>query len=218
MNYKYYLFDLDGTLTDPGIGITNSVMYALDKFGIHVSDRSELYPFIGPPLTDSFRKYFDFTEEQALQAVEYYREYFSAGGIFENKVYKGIPEMLEELKAGNAVIALATSKPYEFSVQILEHFDLYQYFDYVGAATMDGRISRKADVIRHLLDELGDIDMESVLMVGDRDQDIDGAKANCLHCAGVLWGYGSKDELMNAGADYLLAIPSDLINLQRETE
>lgn len=213
MKYKYYLFDLDGTLTDPGIGITNSVMYALEKFGIHVSDRRELYPFIGPPLTDSFRKYFDFTEEQALQAVEYYREYFRAGGIFENKVYQGIPEMLEELKAGNAVIALATSKPYEFSVQILEHFGLYRYFDHVGAATMDGRISRKSDVIRHLLDELGDMDKASVLMVGDRDQDVNGAKANGLHCAGVLWGYGSNDELVNAGADYIVSAPCDIPGL-----
>ena len=218
MKYKYYLFDLDGTLTDPGIGITNSVMYALEKFGIHVSNREELYPFIGPPLTDSFIKYFDFSEKQVLQAVEYYREYFRADGIFENKVYKGIPEMLGELKAGDAVIALATSKPYEFSVQILEHFGLYQYFDYIGAATMDGRISRKADVIRHLLGELGDADTGSVLMIGDRDQDIEGAKANGLHCVGVLWGYGSKDELMNAGADYLLAAPSDLINIQKEAK
>ena len=210
MKYKYYLFDLDGTLTDSGIGITNSVMYALEKFGTHISDRSELYPFIGPPLTDSFRKYFDFTEDQALQAVEYYREYFRAGGIFENEVYKGIPEMLEELKARNAVIALSTSKPYEFSVQILEHFGLRQYFDFIGAATMDGRVSKKADVIRQILDELGDIDAASVLMVGDRDQDVDGAKANHLHCAGVLWGYGSKDELMNAGADYIVSVPSDI--------
>ena len=210
MKYKYYLFDLDGTLTDSGIGITNSVMYALEKFGIHVSDRSELYPFIGPPLTDSFRKYYGFTEEQGLQAVEYYREYFRTGGIFENEVYKGIPEMLEELKARNAIIALSTSKPYEFSVQILEHFGLRQYFDFIGAATMDGRVSKKADVIRLILDELGDIDAASVLMVGDRDQDVDGAKANHLHCAGVLWGYGSKDELMNAGADYIVSIPSDI--------
>ena len=102
MDYKYYLFDLDGTLTDPGIGITNSVMYALEKFGIHVSDRTELYPFIGPPLTDSFKKYFGFDEQQALLAVDYYREYFRAGGIFENAVYEGIPEMLCELKKRNA--------------------------------------------------------------------------------------------------------------------
>ena len=208
MKFKYYLFDLDGTLTDPGIGITNSVMYALEKFNIHVSDREELYPFIGPPLVYSFMKYYDFDEKQALQAVEYYREYFRVDGIFENKLYGGIPEMLEELKARNAVTALATSKPYEFSVRILEHFGLRQYFDFVGAATMDGRISKKADVIRHLLDELGDIDAGSVLMIGDRDQDVEGAKANGLRCAGVLWGYGSSDELMDAGADYIVSEPS----------
>ena len=213
MEYKYYLFDLDGTLTDPGIGITNSVMYALEKFNIHVSDRKELYPFIGPPLVDSFRKYYNFSEKQALRAVEYYREYFRAGGIFENTVYEGIPEMLEELKNRNATVALATSKPYEFSVQILDHFGLHKYFDRVGAATMDGSISWKADVIRHLLDKLGVIDKSSVLMIGDRDQDVEGAKANGLHCAGVLWGYGSKDELTNAGADYTAALPSDILNL-----
>ncbi len=213
MEYKYYLFDLDGTLTDPGIGITNSVMYALEKFSIYVSDREELYPFIGPPLADSFRKYYDLDEEQALRAIEYYREYFRAGGIFENEVYERIPEMLEELKGRGAIIALATSKPYEFSVRILEHFGLRQYFDHVGAATMDGRISRKADVIRHLLNELGDIDPASVLMIGDRDQDIKGAKANGLHCVGVLWGYGSKEELADAGADYIVSEPSELLSL-----
>ena len=213
MNYKYYLFDLDGTLTDSGIGITNSVMYALEKFNIHVSDREELYPFIGPPLADSFMKYYGFTEGQALQAIGYYREYFRARGIFENRVYEGIPEMLGALKDRNAIVALATSKPYEFSVQILEHFDLRLYFDHVGAASMDGSISNKADVIRHLIDELGDIDAESVLMIGDRDQDVDGAKANGLHCAGVLWGYGSKSELLDAGADYLASVPSDILKL-----
>lgn len=213
MKYKYYLFDLDGTLTDPGIGITNSVMYALEKFGIHVSDRKELYPFIGPPLVDSFEKYFGFDEKQALQAVEYYREYFREDGIFENVVYEGIPEMLCELKRKGAKVALATSKPYEFSVRILDHFDLHQYFDLIGAATMDGRISRKADVIRHLLDSLGEIDKASVLMIGDRDQDIEGAKANDLQCAGVLWGYGSKDELLDAGADFIVSSPSDIAEI-----
>ena len=213
MDYKYYLFDLDGTLTDPGIGITNSVMHALEKFGIHVSDREELYPFIGPPLVDSFKKYFDFDDQQALLAVDYYREYFRAGGIFENEVYEGIPEMLRELKNRNAIVALATSKPYEFAVQILDHFDLHQYFDYVGAATMDGSISRKADVIRHLLDSFEGLDKASVLMVGDRDQDVAGAKANSIRCAGVLWGYGSREELLGAGADCLVSVPSDLLNI-----
>ena len=213
MKYKYYLFDLDGTLTDPGIGITNSVMHALEKFDIHVSDRKELYPFIGPPLVDSFEKYFGFDEKQALQAVEYYREYFREDGIFENVVYEGIPEMLGELKNRGAIVALATSKPYEFSVRILDHFDLHQYFDFVGAATMDGRISRKADVISHLIDKLGENEKSSILMIGDRDQDIDGANANGLQSAGVLWGYGSREELMDAGADYIVSAPSDIVNI-----
>ena len=213
MKYKYYLFDLDGTLTDPGIGITNSVMHALEKFNIHVSDRKELYPFIGPPLVDSFEKYFGFDEKQALQAVEYYREYFREDGIFENVVYEGIPEMLGELKNRGAIVALATSKPYEFSVRILDHFDLHQYFDIVGAATMDGRISRKADVISHLIDKLRENEKSSILMIGDRDQDIDGAKASGLQSAGVLWGHGSREELMDAGADYIVSVPSDIVNI-----
>ena len=207
------LFDLDGTLTDPGIGITNSVIYALDKYGISVSDRSELYPFIGPPLADSFRKYYGFSEEEALQAIDYYREYFRAGGIFENVVYDGIPEMLEELKDRNITVALSTSKPYEFSVQILEHFDLYRYFDHIGAASMDGRISRKADVISNLLAQSGYTEKSSVLMIGDRDQDVEGAKANDIQCAGVLWGYGSKEELLEAGADFLVSEPADILRL-----
>lgn len=213
MKYQYCLFDLDGTLTDPGIGITNSVMYALKKYGIQVKDRTELYSFIGPPLQDSFRKYYGFSETQANQAVEYYREYFRAGGMLENKVYEGIPELLQQLQARKVTVALATSKPYEFSVQILKHFELYPYFSYFGAATMDGRISKKTDVIAHLLDEIGIADRDSILMIGDRAQDIAGAKANGLHSAGVLWGYGSKEELSQAGADYLIAEPSGILEM-----
>ena len=213
MRYRYCLFDLDGTLTDPGIGITNSVMHALAKYDFIETDRNKLYPFIGPPLKESFQKYYGFSEDQALQAIEYYREYFRAGGIFENKVYEGIPELLGELKKRGVFIALATSKPYEFSVEILEHFNLSQYFDYIGAATMDGRIAKKADVITHLLDELRITDKQSVLMVGDRDQDIDGAKINGLPGAGVLWGYGSLVELQDSGADYLFRKPGELLNL-----
>lgn len=211
--YKYCLLDLDGTLTDPGMGITNSVMYALRKFGIEVTDRSELYCFIGPPLADSFQKYYGFDEEKADQAVAYYREYFRDKGIFENEVYPEIPEVLRTLKESGAIVALATSKPYEFAVRILEHFGLIQYFDYFGAATMDGRISKKTDVIAHLIEDLGDVDRSEVLMVGDRDQDINGAKANRLHSVGVLWGYGSSEELEGAGADFVLEGPKNLAGL-----
>ena len=213
MGYRYCLFDLDGTLSDPGIGITNSVMYALEKFGIHVSDRAELFSFIGPPLGESFRRQFGFFEEQAQKAVEYYREYFRPKGIFENSVYEGIPELLKKLRERNITIALATSKPYEFAVRILEHFELKQYFDYIGGATMDGRISKKADVIAHLLDEFGNVDKAEVLMIGDRAQDVEGARANGLHSAGVLWGYGSAEELQGAGADYLAAKPEELLRI-----
>ena len=213
MKYKYCLFDLDGTLTDPGIGITNSVMYALNKYGIQVADRSELYPFVGPPLGESFQKYYGFSEEKAARAITYYREYFRKDGIFENTVYAGIPELLRQLKAKGVTVALATSKPHEFAVKILEYFDLMQYFDHVGAATMDGRISKKADVIAHLLDRLDTQDRSAVLMVGDRAQDIDGAKSNGLDSAGVLWGYGSYDELHSAGAGHLVSEPIELLKL-----
>ena len=213
MKYRYCLFDLDGTLTDPGIGITDSVMYALKKFDIDVKDRSELYPFIGPPLDYSFKTYFGFTEEQAVLAIKYYREFFSTKGLYENEVYEGIPGMLEELKKRGVTVALATSKPYEFSVEILRHFCLSGYFDHVGAATMDGRISKKEDVISNLLGQLNYEDKASVLMVGDRYHDIEGAKANGLHSAGVLWGYGTEEELQKAGAEYLFAKPDDILRL-----
>lgn len=211
--YRYCLLDLDGTLTDPGMGITNSVMHALKKFGIEVADRSELYSFIGPPLPDSFHKYYGFDEAKANQAVTYYREYFRDKGIFENEVYAGIPETLRAMKEKGVTVALATSKPYEFAVRILEHFNLIQYFDYFGAATMDGRISKKADVIAHLLQDIGNVDRSEVLMVGDRAQDIEGAKANGLQSVGVLWGYGSEEELQGAGADFVLAKPEELEKL-----
>lgn len=213
MKYKYCLFDLDGTLTDPGIGITDSVMYALKKFDIDVKDRSELYPFIGPPLDYSFKTYFGFTDEQAVLAIKYYREFFSTKGLYENEVYEGIPGMLEELKKRGVTVALATSKPYEFSVEILRHFGLSGYFDHVGAATMDGRISKKEDVISNLLGQLNYENKASVLMVGDRYHDIEGAKANGLHSAGVLWGYGTEEELQKAGAEYLFARPEDILRL-----
>jgi phosphoglycolate phosphatase len=213
MKYKYCLFDLDGTLTDPAIGITNSVMYALKKFDIEVKDRTELYPFIGPPLDYSFMTFFGFSKEQADLAIKYYRENFSVTGLLENEVYDGVPEMLSELKNRGVKIALATSKPYEFSIKILKHFDLYQYFDFFGAATMDGKISKKEDVIAKLLEDMSAADRSELLMIGDRYHDIEGAKANNIYSAGVLWGYGSKEELENAGADYILNGPADILEL-----
>ena len=211
--FHYYLFDLDGTLTDPGEGITNSVMYALRKFGIEPPEREQLYKFIGPPLYESFMKYYGFSEEDAYRAVEYYREYFRPKGIKENRLYDGVKQELEELKSMGRTVALATSKPEEFSVQILQDFDLYKYFDFIGAATMDGSRVRKSDIIAYVIDGLGITDRSRVLMIGDRQQDVEGAHANGIACAGVLYGYGDYDELSGAGADYILEAPRGLSRL-----
>lgn len=204
--YKYILFDLDGTLTDPGTGITNSVMYALKKYGIDAADRSELYKFIGPPLSESFIKYYGFSPSRAEEAIGFYREYFSVKGLYENEVYPGVPETLEALIAGGKSIILATSKPEEFAVKILEHFGLLPYFDCVVGATMDGRISKKADVIALAL-RRGGVNPAEAIMVGDREHDVLGAKANALPCIGVTYGYGTKEELEAAGAEFTVDSP-----------
>lgn len=202
MMFKYVLFDLDGTLTDPGLGITNSVMNSLSKFGITVTDRSELYKFIGPPLMESFKKYYGMSDEDATKAIEYYREYFKVIGMTENEVYDGIPEMLAALKNRGQKIILATSKPEEFAIKILEYFDLLKYFDFVAGATMDGTRSEKSDVIKYAINEAS-ISVDKAVMVGDRKHDILGAIENNLPSIGVLFGYGSMEELSEAGANYI---------------
>lgn len=213
MPYQYMLFDLDGTLTDPGLGITNSVMHALRQMGAAVSERSALYPFIGPPLKDSFHRFFAFTEEQCQEAIRYYREYFKRQGIFENEVYEGICELLAGLKKEGKTLAVATSKPEVFAIQILKYFDLFQYFDLVAGATLDGSRSEKADVIRYALEQLGLPDKSAVLMVGDREHDILGAKENGLASIGVLYGYGSREELRKAGAAWIVETPEEILSV-----
>ena len=207
------LFDLDGTLTDPGEGITNSVAYALKKYDIEVADRSELYKFIGPPLKDSFMKYYGFSEDKAEEAIAYYREYFRDKGIFENKVYEGVVDMLEALYADGKKIVLATSKPEEFAVRILEHFELSKYFTVVAGASMDSSRSKKGDVIAYAISLCDNFDKDSAIMIGDREHDIIGAKENGLKSIGVLYGYGDENELQTAGADYIVSITEDILKL-----
>lgn len=211
---RIVLFDLDGTLTDPGEGITNSVMYSLKKYGIEVTDRSTLYRFIGPPLHESYETYFSFSHEQAMEAVGYYREYYKDRGIFENGVYEGIRPMLQTLKENGVLCLVATSKPEEYARQILDHYELADYFYYVAGANMDGSRTDKAEVIAYALEQLPEgVDPSRILMVGDRLHDIVGAKKNQIASVGVLFGYGSEQELTDAGADHLAETPEALIGI-----
>lgn len=210
MKYHTVLFDLDGTLTDPGLGITNSVMYALERFGIHISDRRELYKFIGPPLLESFERFYGFDSDQAGRALKFYREYFADKGIFENKVYDGIRDMLSALYESGLTLAVATSKPEPFARRIIDHFGLACFFRFVGGSTMDETRVNKDDVIRYVLDNLGISDKKGVLMVGDRMHDVIGAHKCGIDCAAVLYGYGSREELASNGADYIAEAPGDI--------
>ena len=211
MNQTYILFDLDGTLTDPGMGITNSVMHALTHFGITVIDRSDLYRFIGPPLMDSFMEYYGLTEEQAVEAVRVYREYFADKGWAENTVYSGIEALLADLVAAGKILLVATSKPQIFAERILVHFGLDKYFTHIcGVALQAPRGYSKADVIRDALDRAGVSDLTTAVMVGDRHHDIDGAKAVGISSVGVLYGYGDREEHEAAGADAIAESVAEL--------
>ncbi|MBQ2841806.1 MAG: HAD family hydrolase [Clostridia bacterium] len=210
--YNVILFDLDGTLTDPGIGITNSVMHALRKYGIELEDRASLYSFIGPPLIDSFERFYGFSHEEAVKSVDYYREYYRDKGIYENTVYNGIEELLKRLTEKEKKIILATSKPEPFAKEILRYFNLEKYFFFVAGSTMSETRTNKADVIEYALSECGISDKSSVVMVGDREHDIIGADKNGIDSIGVLFGYGSRKELENAGATYIAETVEDIIN------
>ena len=211
--YQYILFDLDGTLTNSELGITKSVQYALKKLGIEVEDRTLLRPFIGPPLGESFQVYYGLSKEETEQAITYYRERFSVKGLYENEVYEGVEKMLQTLKDSGKKLIVATSKPEKFTMIILEHFDLLKYFDFVAGATMDGSRGEKADVIRYAL-EISEIeDKSDVIMIGDRKYDILGAKENGLKSIGVLYGFGDRKELEEAGADYIVEKAEDIVKM-----
>jgi len=210
------LFDLDGTLTDPGEGITKSVAYALEKFGISVPDRRKLYCFIGPPLIEMFMEKYGFDRAQADQAVVYFREYFTARGIFENTLYPGIDTMLSKLKEDCRHLIVATSKPELFAVKVLKYFDLAKYFDAIVGSSMDETRAHKWQVIDHALKQYAHLPREKMLMVGDRKHDIEGAHRFGLPVVGVLYGYGSREELETAGAEYLASDVQALTDLLME--
>ena len=210
--YDHILFDLDGTLTDPASGITRSVQYSLRKFGIE-SEPDELKKFIGPPLYDSYVEYYGFTKEQAVEAVAYYRELPRDGGaMFDCKVCEGSPELLENLKNEGVDLIVATSKPLVMADKILEKFDLAKYFNYVFGCELDGRRTKKEEVIAYAL-ENHPVDLSRSIMVGDRLHDINGAHLNGLLAIAVLWGYGSREEFAEYHADFVAENASELVRL-----
>ncbi len=197
--YKVILFDLDGTLTESGEGITKSVQYALEKLGQPEPDLKKLEVFVGPPLLQQFMKYAGLDEETAVKAVEYYRERYTDIGIFENEVYPGVEDMLDKLRGKGYILAVASSKPERFVKKVLDHFDLTKYFQEIVGSEMNGGRTSKADVIEEALDRLHMADhREQVVMVGDKEHDVFGARKAGLQCLAVSYGYGSEEELKNA--------------------
>ena len=204
-NFDTLLFDLDGTLTDSAEGILKCLINAVEKMGFEVPEDTN--KFLGPPIRQSFAEFIGMNEEQIDEAVRIFRERYSTVGLFENRVYEGIPEMLERLKNGGKRLMVATSKPEVYAVRILERFGIAPYFEIVGGAELDSSRDYKHEVIEYVLAKANITDRSRVLMIGDRRQDVLGAHKTGLKCMGILWGYGPIEELNGAGADFIAETP-----------
>jgi phosphoglycolate phosphatase len=211
MNYNTVLFDLDGTLTDPYLGITNSAKYALNRFDI-IEENDKLKLFIGPPLKKSFMEYCKLNEYDAKKAIEYYREYYAEKGIYENELYNGIDAVLKQLNENNIQCIVATSKLEEYAIKVLQYFNIDHYFRYVVGSNLDGTLSEKGDIIKHGIEKYKLV-KENTIMVGDREYDVIGAKSNGIDSIGVLYGYGTKEELDKAGPTYMCNTIDELFKL-----
>ena len=210
--YDYVLFDLDGTISDSSEGITKGIQIALRSMGIIEEDRENLRKFIGPPLKYSFPTFYGFDDRQCEKAIKAYREYYSKTGLFENRAYDGIEDILKKIKASKKKTAVATSKPEKFSVQILEKFGLLSYFDVVSGATLDGVRGDKCEVIEEALRRFGNPDKSRVVLIGDTRFDAEGAKQAGIDCIGVLYGFGTRESLAQAGVNYIAESMEDIIN------
>lgn len=227
--FQYVLFDLDGTLTDPKLGITTCVQYALKSFGIEEKNLDKLEPFIGPPLIESFKQFYGFTQEQALQGQEKYRERFAITGWLENEMYPGIDAMLKTLSDQGVKLAVASSKPEVFVEKILVHFGIREYFTAAVGSELDGRRINKDEVVLEALHRLGVVTPKEVdayltegrfpgdgsknmacAMVGDRKFDVEGAKAMNLVSVAVAYGYAQGEELKLAQPDYIAETVEEL--------
>lgn len=197
--YKAIFFDLDGTLTESGEGITKSVQYALEKIGKPEEDLEKLKVFVGPPLMEQFMKYAGVDEATGRKAVEFYRERYEVKGIYENHPYESVEEMLQELKRKGYILAVTSSKPEYYVTQILDYFKLSSYFDVAVGSEMNGARTSKSEVIEEALKRINMSDKRNeVLMVGDKEHDVLGARAAGLDCVAVAYGYGTQEELTEA--------------------
>lgn len=213
MKYKYVLFDMDGTIIDSSKGVLDSVVYALKAMGVEAIDYDGLSKFMGPPLPYSFTTFYGMSAEEASKAVDCYREYYVPNGMLQNIVYDGIRECASALKAMGMITVVATSKPEEFAKRILKHEGMDQLFDYVAGATLDEKErGNKIDVIQYAIDSFG-IDVSKSLMVGDRKYDIEGAKHFGMDSCGVLYGFGDREELEEAGAEYIVDKIIDVVEI-----
>ncbi len=203
MYFKYVLFDLDGTITNPYEGISKCTKYALQHFGIDETDESVLKSFIGPPLKESFKRHYGLSDNDAKTAVNKYRERYKVTGVHENQLMYGVRETLAELKSRKKKIFLATSKPDVFAKIILDDFEITDYFDFIGGASLRFNRDEKWEVIDHVFESCGITDRENAIMVGDRMHDIIGAKKTGIQSIGVLNGFGSMEEFIQYGADYI---------------
>lgn len=204
MDTKCVLFDLDGTIVDSSEGIANSFKYALNKLGIQVSNKNDIYKFIGPPLTDTFRDYYKMNQEKIDKAVMFYREIYGKEQIYNVKIYGGIIETLKKLKELNYAIGLSTSKPTVYAQNILSHLNIIEFFDNISGSSLIDKKESKSDIIRNSIKNLNIKNLENIIMVGDRYYDILGAKSNGIKSIGVLYGFGSLEEFKEYGADYIV--------------
>jgi phosphoglycolate phosphatase len=210
MTSDVLLFDLDGTLTDPKPGITGCIRFALDQLGVSCPGDDALVAFIGPPLRDTFATLLDTLETARIEeAMGLYRQRFAATGLYENQVYAEVPAMLEHCRRAATAMYVATSKPAVFAARIVQHFGLDHHFRQVFGAELDGRRENKADLLAYLLASEG-VSPQAAVMIGDRAADVRAARANGVRSIGVLWGYGSEHELLDAGVDTLCQTPSEL--------
>lgn len=208
MAWQHIFFDLDGTITDSAPGITNAIIYARKKWGLEPGVNADYLKFIGPPMPQSYEEFWGFSHEDAVRFLADYREYFGEIGLFENNVYPGMMELLAALKDAGRHLYIATTKPTGFSQRIAERFGFAPYFDIVSGSAMD-RDNTKYDVIRNARDACG-ADMTDAVMIGDRAHDVEGAHQHGIPCIGVTWGFGSREELSDAGADYITDTAEEL--------